>query len=117
MTWGRTEIGILQEALRGLLFTASGLAYAWLAGACGIAARMIGEIMNAAASMEREKVTAISENIMEEIEKLKPVTEPFVGTPRGYDIYDSKTITPKPEYLKLLDNGKNRLARLGVPFE
>jgi len=117
MNWGRTEIGLLQEALKALLFTASGVSYAWLAGACGIAARMIGEIMNAAASMEKEKLITISENIMEEIERLKPVTEPFVGTPRGSDIYDIKTITPKPEYLKLLDNGRNRLTRLGVLLE
>ena len=65
------------------------------------------------AGMKPEKTTELIKSIIAEIDKIErhePVWIPFP------EMYDLKTIQPKPELRDQLLRSKDVLARLGVPY-
>jgi methylamine---corrinoid protein Co-methyltransferase len=109
----RTEAGMWQAASMAVSNTASGFAYAWIAGHTGLESRLVGETMNALAGMERGKANALLKAVLATTdEKLKACSGP-----RSFpEAYDPETVRPRPELVKDYDRVKEALAKLGVPF-
>jgi methylamine--corrinoid protein Co-methyltransferase len=109
----RTEAAMYQSAAMAVSNTASGFCYAWIAGHSGLEVRLVGEILNAVAGMERGKANELLKAILEvKDEKFKET-----AGPRAFaDAYDLKTVQPKPELVADCDRVKENLAKLGVPF-
>jgi methylamine--corrinoid protein Co-methyltransferase len=109
----RTEAAMYQAAAMAVSNTASGFAYAWIAGHSGLETRLIGEILNAVAGME----TARSNELLKSILKVTEQKIAETSGPRSFpEAYDLKTVQPKPELMADYDRVKENLARLGVPF-
>jgi len=109
----RTEAGMLQAAAMAISNTASGFAYCWIAGHSGLEARLVGEILEAVAGMDRDRANELLRKVLELADgKIKET-----GGPRAFpDAYDLKTVKPKPELLADYHRVKENLNRLGVPF-
>jgi methylamine--corrinoid protein Co-methyltransferase len=106
--------GVLISAAEIISYTACGLAYAWVAGGTGIEARLLGEIMETTAGMDRNKARELAGAIMKAADGMlgqEPPMEHFA------DQYDLKTVKPKPEYEAKIMKAKEDLAGLGVPFK
>ena len=109
----RTQAAMYQAAAMAVSNTASGFCYAWIAGHTGLETRLMGEIMDAVAGMERDKANGLLKKVLEVAWQKVPET----SAPRSFpDAYDLKTVQPKPEYQKDYETVKENLARLGVPF-
>jgi len=108
-----TEAAMYQAAAMAVSNTASGFCYAWIAGHSGLEARLVGEIMNAVAGMDREKANELLKKILEVTEKKVAETQ----APREFpEAYDLKTVQPKPELMDDYNKVKESLASLGVPL-
>ena len=111
---GRTEAGLYQAAAIAVSNTASGFSYAWIAGGSGLEARIIGEVMNAAAGMKRERASSLVKAILAAAgEKAKETS----GLREFDEVYDLETVQPKPEYRAAAMRVKERLAAMGLPLE
>jgi hypothetical protein len=109
----RTEAAMYQSAAMAVSNTASGFSYAWVAGHSGLEARLVGEILNAVAGMERAKANELLKAILQVTEqKVKETTGPR-PFPEAYDL---KTVEPKPALLADYEKVRDNLAKLGVPF-
>lgn len=108
------EAQMLQMAAIAILNSASGMSYCWIAGPTGFDARITGEVMNVTAGMKPEKANELVKNIMAEVDKAERTEMMFsVAFP---EIYNLETMKPTPEYETMILNAKDKLARLGVPF-
>jgi hypothetical protein len=108
-----TQTGFYISAAEAVAYTACGLAYSWISGGTGLEARLMGEILDATAGMDRIRANELSNSIMgkaEELLKQGRSVEHFT------EIYDMETIKPKPEYEASLMKVKEYLARIGVPY-
>lgn len=113
-TW-RHPVSFLQASAVATVYTACGLAYAWIAGHTGLEARLIGEVMNATAGMEKDKANDLAKKIQVKVdERIGEISaqKPFLD---AYD-WDGKTTTPKPDYEKGMMKVKEELAAMGVPY-
>jgi hypothetical protein len=109
----RTEAGMYQAAAMAVSNTASGFCYAWIAGHSGLEARLVGEILNVVAGMERGKANEVLKAILAVTEQKVKET----SGPRAFpDAYDLKTVEPKPALVADYERVKENLAKLGVPF-
>ena len=111
----RTPVALMQAAAVALINTKSSMAYAWITGHTGLEARLIGEMMDAAAGINKAKANELALKILarvaEEKEKLEskdPVPFPAV--------YDIETVKPKPEYESSLMKIKDELTGMGFPY-
>lgn len=111
----RPILGLLQSTAQAIASTASGLEYLWIAGFTGMEARFIGEAMDATAGMDREKANELVKAIMAQVEA-KFGDEVKVKTSYFPELYDIETVKPKPEYEAALNQAKDELARIGVPY-
>ncbi len=106
---------MLHVAAGAILSAASGMSYCWLAGGTGFDAAITGEVMDVTAGMPAEKANELVKKILAEIEKIERGEMVFaVPLP---ELYDIKTMKPKPDYEKMILGGKEVLARVGVPFK
>ncbi len=113
MEQARTVAGLFQSVVMAVSNTASGFSYAWVAGASGLEARIIGEVMNAVAGMKREDASELLKRIVADIPKqIEVAPEPR----EMQEVYDMKAARPTPAYEAELLRGRDDLARLGVPF-
>lgn len=111
----KTENQIIHGTAMGLAATASGMAYCWLAGGCGLDARIIDEALTACSGMERQKMNELVARIMvycdETNPKEMPTEIPYTG------MYDIEKVKPLPEYEATAMRAKEKLAGFGVPFK
>ncbi len=114
--WSGTRAGIFQEAIMALVYTASGFSYAWLGGP-PIEALLIDEMMNIATNMEKEKIEALVNAIMQRFDELAQEEKPRQNLITFADVYDIETITPRPEYENVFKQAKEELIRLGMPLD
>jgi methylamine--corrinoid protein Co-methyltransferase len=108
----RTGVNI--SAAEAVAYTACGLSYAWVAGGTGLEARLIGEIMDVTAGMDKSKANELAKTIMAKVDTMlgneAPMT-PFV------EKYDVDTVKPKPEYESMIMKVKEDLAHIGMPYK
>jgi len=107
------QTGFYISAAEAVAYTACGLSYAWVAGGTGLEARLIGEIMDVIAGMDRSKANALAKLIMTKVDDMfgqEPPMVPFV------EKYDVTTVKPKPEYESMIMAVKEDLARMGMPY-
>ena len=78
-------------------------------------ARLFAEVAHAAASMTREQVVPIVEQLYEKYRDKITFEEAPKGQPFE-ELYDVNTLTPTPEHQAVYDRVKEELIRLGVPL-
>jgi hypothetical protein len=109
-----TEAQLLHAAAIAILNTASGMSYCWIAGPCGLDARLLGEVMDVTAGMKPEKANELIKIIMMKVDEAeRKVALADVQFPLMYDV---KAVRPKPDYEAMIMRAKDELARLGVPY-
>ncbi len=113
--WAGSKIGVLQSAAQALVYTASGFSYSWLSGS-PLEALLMDEIMGIATKMEREAVVELANTLMTKIDALQETGQPRQEIICFTDIYDLKTIQPKPDHQQMFDEAKEELIKLGVPL-
>ncbi|MBI3977001.1 MAG: monomethylamine:corrinoid methyltransferase, partial [Chloroflexi bacterium] len=96
--------------------TASGMAYCWIGGTTGLEVRITGEILNGVAGMPRDKVNDLVNRIMAKVDELMEQIPASATAKLFPDLYDIKTVRPKPEYAALCSRATEKLAELGVPL-
>lgn len=110
----RTEIQVIHAAAMAIQSAASGMSYCWIAGGCGLDARLVGEAMDVCAGMERRKVNELVQKIMAHVDennpKEMPLETPFTG------LYDIEKMRPQPDYEATAMRAKEKLASLGVSY-
>jgi len=109
-----TQTGFYISAAEAVAFTACGLSYAWLGGGTGLEARLLGEIMDVSAGMEKNEANELIKSIMRKVDGMlgkEPAIEIF---PEKYDV---KTVKPKGEYEAKIMKAKEDLARMGIPYK
>ncbi|MBI3978575.1 MAG: monomethylamine:corrinoid methyltransferase, partial [Chloroflexi bacterium] len=111
-----TEVAVLQSAASAITETASGMAYQWAGASSGLEARLIGDIDKNVAGMPREKVNSLLNRIMAKVDEEFKRVAPFPTAKLFPDVYDIKTIQPKPEFAAVVARATEELARLGVPL-
>jgi hypothetical protein len=109
----RTPLGLWQAAAVSVASTASGMSYAWIAGHTGLEARLIDEIMRAAAGMPAETANELTQKIMRRVDELMPGVTRQLPFPQAYDI---TTVKPRPEYEASLLKVRDELAAMGMPY-
>ncbi len=109
------EEQLIQAVASVLVNTASGFTYLWVAGPTGLDARFVIEAMKATSGMEREKVNDLVQKLLTIMDETEPKEFRFhIPFP---DMYDLNTVQPLPEYEAMLLRAKDRMAKLGVPYE
>ena len=111
----KTENQIVHGAAMGIAATASGFSYCWLAGGCGLDARIIDETLAACAGMERQKANELIERIMVYCDETNPKDYPLEIPYTG--MYDIEKVQPLPEYEATAMRAKEKLAGFGVPYK
>jgi len=111
----KTENQVIHSAAMGIAATASGLSYCWIAGGSGLDARLIGEVLDVCAGMERQKANELIERIMVHTDATNPKEMPL-GMPFT-DLYDVEKVKPLPEYEATALRAKDKLAGFGVPYK
>ena len=112
----RREAGLLRAAGMAVSNTANGFTYAWIAGGSGVEARLLGEVMTAAAGMKRGDASDLVKRILEasaESKRQNPDAEPRLQLA---EVYDLESVLPKPYFVDELQRTKETLADLGVAF-
>ena len=115
--WTGTFVGVLQQAVQALVYTASGFSYSWLAGASPLEAVLTGELMDEATSRGPQWAGELAERIMDSIDERVGKEIPRDNLVTFKEIYDLKSIEPKPDYLSILDRAKEELIRVGAPLK
>jgi hypothetical protein len=116
MQWENTPIVILQQAAQCLTHTKSGLAYAWLAGIGDHEIRQSADLMELACRLSRDDAMELARKILGRIDELAPKFERSTRTPTFRDFYDLETLEPLEEHRAVSEQGREELARLGVPL-
>jgi len=115
--WAGTFVGILQQAVQALVYTASGFSYSWLAGASPFEANLTTDIMEEAAIRGPQWAGELAGTIMDRIDELLPGETPRENIVTFKEIYDLESIEPKPGYRSTLDRAREELIRLGAPLK
>ncbi len=112
--WGLTRIGIMQNAAQALVYTKSGLAYAWLGGYSAKEAVLVDDVMTAAAKMSIDEAGSLANAVIARIDELAEKDQPRGAIATFKDICDTKTARPLPEYERAFDQGREELVKLGI---
>lgn len=118
-----TEMAFMECAAYSLAYTAAGIELiiggitgngAQLDQTAGLHGRMVGEVSSAAAGLTREQANRLIPAINNTYEHLianPPQAATFT------ECYDPLKVKPKPEFVTLYNNVKEKLAAEGVPFK
>lgn len=109
----RTEAGMFQAACMAISNTASGFAYAWIGGHSGLETRLVGEILNAVAGMQRDRANELLQAVLRVTEEKLQASSGPRSFPEAYDV---DTVQPRPELVADYERVRETLGRLGVPF-
>ncbi len=112
----RQQTGMYQTAAQAVIYTACGFSYPWIAGHTGVEARLVGEIMDCTAGMDRQKANALAQKIMARVEERLDADGPGEVKRPFAETYDLKTVKPLPEFEAELMTVKEDLASMGMPF-
>ena len=114
LEWGGTPIAILQQAAQCLIYTKSGLAYAWIAGFGAHETLHSAALMKLACHLRPDEVMELASRIFARIDELAPKFQRNTRTLTFKDFYNLDTIEPLDEHLAVFEQGKEELARLGI---
>ncbi len=110
-----TAAAAYQQAASTVVSTCSGVAYIWSGCHMSLDVRLCGAVIRAAAGMERDKANTLVNAIMKKNDEALL----HEATPTKYkqfpELYDVKTLKPKPEYTAAFTNATEEMARLGLP--
>lgn len=112
--WAGTVVGIMQQAVTALAYTAAGFSYAWLGGCSVIEALMVGDAMNRAVEAGPEESEKHAKVIMNRVDELMEEVTPRQTLVTFKEIYDIETATPLPIYEETLNTGKEELGRFDL---
>ena len=113
----RQQTGMYQAAAQAVIYTACGFAYPWIAGHTGVEARMVGEIMDCTAGMDKQKANALAQKIMAKVEERLEADGPGEVKIPFAETYDLKTVKPLPKFEAELMKVKEDLASMGMPYK
>jgi len=113
----RQATGIYQSACQAVWYTASGFAYSWHAGHTGLEARLVGEIMDCTAGMDKTKANELALKIMSKAEEMLEADGPGETRIPFGETYDMETVKPLPAFESMVMEIKEDLAKMGVPFK
>jgi len=113
----RQGLALYQSAAQVVLYNACGFSYVWTAGHTGLEARLIGEIMDCTAGMDKEKANELGLKIMVKCEELLKEQKPGMAVKPFNETYDLEKITPLPAYEAEMMKVKEDLASMGVPYK
>jgi methylamine---corrinoid protein Co-methyltransferase len=114
MEWAQSPINAMQDAAQCLIYTKSGMAYAWLAGMGPHETVRSGDIMEFACHLSRDEATDIVTKIYARIDELIPKCKRITYVPTYKEIYDLKTLEPLKEHAMFFTQAQEELAKLGV---
>jgi methylamine---corrinoid protein Co-methyltransferase len=114
MEWVNSPINALQDAAQCLIFTKSGVAYAWLAGMGPHETLRSADIMEFACHLSRDKTMDLARKIYARIDELMPKFKRTTIVPTYKDIYDLETLEPLKDHAALFEQAQEELAKLGV---
>jgi methylamine--corrinoid protein Co-methyltransferase len=109
---GKGIVPFWEEVATVLVYVASGLGYAWILGRTGFEASMLNEVMKAVSGMPREQANQLAQEVMEKVQSLLP-PEDF-GMSVFPELYDVKSVTPKPEHKESILRAMDELAAMGL---
>ncbi|MCP4622929.1 MAG: monomethylamine:corrinoid methyltransferase, partial [bacterium] len=114
--WRQTT-GMYQLAAQAVWYTSCGMAYTWQSGHTGLEARLVGEIMDCTAGMDKIKANELVLKIIAKCEvRLEKEGMAETRVPFG-EAYDMNTIKPLPEFESSLMAVKEDLASMGMPYK
>lgn len=113
----RQATGMYQAACQAVWYTASGFAYTWHGGHTGLEARLVGEVMDCTAGMDKTRANELTLKIMAKCEELLEADGPGENKKPFAETYDMKTVKPLPEFESTVMEVKEGLAKMGVPFK
>ena len=111
----RTPVALMQAGAVAAVNTNSSMSYAWITGHTGLEARLIGQLMNAAAGMNREKANELALKILKKVDEEKKKLSSKTAVPFP-EVYDIETVKPKPGYEASLMKIMDELAGMGYPL-
>lgn len=114
LDYAHTPISAMQDAAHCLVYTKSGVAYAWLAGQGPHGSVRSGKVMEFACHLSRDEALDLARKIYARIDELKPTFERATRMRTFTDIYDPQTLEPRAEHLAVLGQAQEELAKLGV---
>lgn len=109
-----TQTGFYISAAEAVAFTACGLSHAWLGGGTGLEARLLGEIMDVSAGMDKDRANELVKRIMEKTDNLLGKEPPIEIFPEKYNV---NTVQPKGDYEAKIMEAKEDIARMGMPYK
>jgi methylamine--corrinoid protein Co-methyltransferase len=112
--WAGTVVGILQQAVTALAYTAAGFSYAWLGGCSVMEAVMVGDTMNKAAEAGPREAEKLAKEIIKRVDELVKKVKPRETLITFKEVYDIETATPLPVYEETLNTGREELGRFGL---
>ncbi len=116
MDLAATPDGVVHCGAIATALTGSGFNYAWIAGATGLEARILGEVMNSTAGMSREQTNELVKRILADVPDPAEGAVVCMTELTFADLYDIETVQPKEHYKKDIMAGVERLAAMGVGF-
>jgi hypothetical protein len=114
MEWSDTPINAMQDAAQCLIYTKSGVAYAWLAGLGPHETVHSADLMEFACHLSRDKAMDLAGKIYARIDELAPKLERATRIPTYADIYDLETLEPFKEHAAVFEQAQEELAKLGI---
>ena len=83
----------------------------------GLENRFWGELAYALAGVKRDHANTIAKTMLGKYEHM--ITKESDGGPPGYafdEIYDMKTLTPRPQFLQVYEKVKKEIEDMGINF-
>jgi hypothetical protein len=114
MEWAETPINPMQDAAQCLIYTKSGLAYAWLAGLGPHETVHSADMMEFACHLSRDEAMDLARKIYARIDELALKFERATRIPTYVDIYDLETLEPLKEHAAVFEQAQEELAKLGM---
>jgi methylamine--corrinoid protein Co-methyltransferase len=112
--WAHTPISAMQAAAQCLVYTKSGVAYIWLAAGGAYGAVRSAEVMEFACHLSRSDAIDLARKIYARSDELMPKFERATRMFTYSDVYEPETLEPRKEYVAILAQAQDELAKLGV---
>jgi len=113
----RQQTGMYQAAAQAVIYTACGFSYPWISGHTGLEARLLWEIMDCTAGMDKTKANGLAQKIMVKAEAMLEAEGPGETRIPFGEAYDLKTVKPLADFEAGLMGVKEDLAGMGMPYK
>lgn len=112
------EESIIRGIAMAVTLTTSSGAYNWGSGNDGLMVRVQADVMKQVAPLTGQKANELLQSISKLLDEMVQTGgDPLPFRARSFpNIYDIKTVEPKPEYVTQVKRAVEMLAKAGVPF-